>query len=236
MDFDELPDGLLSSLPCYIGIDLSKRNDLCTAARIWPDIASGILYASFTFWLPNRGIEEKELRDEADYRAWAEAGDIALLNSETIDFGFIANFIRAVAAGGNLQAAGFDRRYASYLMNDLSVDGINCQVIYQGGRLADACREIETRIETKTIRHDGNSVMAYCVDNACLTETAQGGCFPSKESESSPLRIDGISALTIAIKTWLLTGGGLPAASQQDIAAAHQAEAEAILKTIGAKT
>jgi phage terminase large subunit-like protein len=231
-NFAELPDDLLRRLPCYLGIDLSKRNDLCTCAAIWPDATNGILYFKPTFWLPNRGIEEKSLRDEADYKLWADAGDLTLLNAEVIDFDFIGAHVRAIAAGGNLQAVGFDRKYASYLMNDLQRDGIDCRVIYQGGKLADACRELETRIETGTIVHDGNAVIGYCIENVCLTETANGGCFPSKENESSPLRIDGVTALVIALKALLLAGGGLPSANAHDLAAARTAEAESLLANL----
>lgn len=209
-------DEQTKELPCYIGVDLSKRNDLTSIVCIWVDDKAKLLYVKPYFYLPNRGIEDKEDRDEASYTDWAKQGDITLIESDSIEFGYITDELRRLSKANRVVTIGFDPKFASFIMETLVSEGISCKIIYQGGRLEEACKELETRIETHSLKHNGNAVLTYCSENVCKKVISQG-CYPAKENESSPLRIDGISALVIAIKAMLLAGDTTPRVSAEQL-------------------
>jgi phage terminase large subunit-like protein len=196
----------LGQLPCYLGLDLSKRHDLTCLVALWHDREAEAFYTKSLFWLPNRQIEDKETRDEAKYREWAKEGDIELVNNDTIDQAKIKSHIEALSDKHSIQAIGFDPALSTLFTDEMESAGFTMQPIWQGRRLTDACNELETRLTDGSIQHDGNRVMQYCVENVCLKEV-NGGRYPTKENDSSPFRIDGVAALVIAIKTWLLLSG-----------------------------
>jgi phage terminase large subunit-like protein len=68
---------------------------------------------------------------------------------------------------------------------------------YVRKRMAAACSAFYQAATTDSLTHDGNAGLARHCDNAVLKESAQGA-FITKESKSSPRKIDAAVASVVA--------------------------------------
>ena len=78
---------------CWIGVDLSERNDLTAAAIIWAE-PGGKLWAEVTAWIPADNVVQRQGEDYgAHYQKWIEDGLMEAVPGDIIDFDFVASWV-----------------------------------------------------------------------------------------------------------------------------------------------
>jgi phage terminase large subunit-like protein len=117
-------------LPCYLGLDLSERQDLTALAAVWRDMAK--LYGRVWYWTPGDTIEERSRRDNVNYVAWARQGFIHAPPGRSIDYAYPAQFVAEQLMGRfNIMGLAFDRWHITYFMKALEEAFVTCH-IYDG--------------------------------------------------------------------------------------------------------
>ena len=105
------------------GLDLSSVHDL-TALTImaWNDGAWDVFSK---FWLPEEGLREKAHADRVPYDIWAADGYLDTIPGKSIEYEYVAAFLRDLFDKCNVLAIGFDRWNFRFLKPWLEKSGFS---------------------------------------------------------------------------------------------------------------
>jgi phage terminase large subunit-like protein len=187
-----------SDVPCYLGLDLSSRDDLTALVGAWGDFESGFDVGAF-FWLPKENIAELERKHGQPYREWAEQGYITLTEGRTVDYEFVEDAIVTRAELIRLRSLLCDPWNASRLAESLKeTHGLPVEYIRQGwGSLNEPTKTLGELITAGKVRHQGNPILRWHASNAVVKTDAAGNIKLDKSKRKH--KIDGIAGLVNAI-------------------------------------
>jgi phage terminase large subunit-like protein len=192
----------------YAGLDLSAVSDL-TALILASD--EGDIHP--TFWLPEEGLAEKSRLDRVPYDKWAKAGLLETTPGRSIEYEFVAHYLRGVFDQYNIVALAFDRFNFKFLKPWLEKAGFSEEELErfvefgQGFQsMSPAIRELETRLLARKMHHGGHPVLTMCAANAVAATDPSGAKKFTKAKATG--RIDGMVALAMAV-------GVMPTADDQ---------------------
>lgn len=95
------PDTLIGC-PCWLSLDLSKKNDLTALTATWVDDA-GKLRSKTWYWTTLDGLDDRARDDMAPYREYVEEGILTALPGAVIDYSFVAARIAELVATHDVQ-------------------------------------------------------------------------------------------------------------------------------------
>jgi phage terminase large subunit-like protein len=194
--------------PIYAGLDLSSTNDLTAFVPIaWIDDA---WETKPMFWLPGVGLKEKARTDRAPYDVWAEQGFIQTPDARSIEYEYVAEWLRGFVDSHNVRKIAFDRWGMKHLRPWLKQAGFTEEQVGEGDAekslfeefgqgfqsMSPALRDLESVILNGKLRHANNPVLTMCAANAVVTKDPAGGRKLDKAKAAG--RIDGMVALTMA--------------------------------------
>lgn len=193
---DHKPD--ITGKPVWIGIDLSKTNDLSSVSWLVPLDNKQFFIDSFSFVGTKGGIDTKERRDNISYRRLEQRGEceISTLDSGIIDYSRIYDFINKLIDDNklDLQAIAFDPYNANTLITDLEKQNYPMIEVRQGAiTLSIPIREFQEQIYNNQIVHSDNKLLTYAVNNAVLRYDSQNNALIDKTQYTT--RIDPLAAL-----------------------------------------
>ena len=197
-DYPEPMDGR----DVYGGLDLSSVSDL-TALELasWRD---GKWDIESTFWLPSEGLAEKSRSDRVPYDIWESQGFLNTCPGSSVEYEFVAHYLRDIFDRCNVKAIAFDRWGMRHLKPWLEKAGFSDDELArfmdfgQGFQsMSPALRDLESLLLNKNLRHGNHPVLAMCAANARIqTDPAGGRKFTKSKSTG---RIDGMVALAMAV-------------------------------------
>lgn len=188
--------------PVYGGLDLSAVNDL-TALVLAAD-HGGEFSIMPTFWLPANGLAERSRNDRVPYDLWAKDGALQTTPGASIEYEFVAKYLRGVFNRYNVQAIAFDRYNMRFLRPWLERAGFSEKELErfvefgQGfASMSPALRELESALLNRKLRHGNHPVLTMCAQNATVqTDAAENRKFVKSRASG---RIDGMVALAMAV-------------------------------------
>jgi phage terminase large subunit-like protein len=195
--------------PCYIGIDLSSKIDLCVASIVFPPrpgrLKTRILQH---IWTPEDTLKDRAHRDRAPYGVWVEQGWMETRPGVKLDedYGFIRDVIREARTLFDVELIVCDQWHSSVLMKDLQrYDGFAEEQLIETGQnfkdLSLGCKRFQADVLAGEIDARGCPVTAWAVSNVvALTDGPENLKFDKKKSRG---RIDPVIAPTIALAAWL---------------------------------
>lgn len=181
----------------YAGLDLSTKKDIASACITLP---RGEMYDMlWYFWVPEELVRERtRMGRKPDYQAWVDGGWLRTTPGSVIDYDFIKKDLRDVAKTVKLQEVGYDPWAATQIALQLQADGLNMVELRQGMKtLSEPSKEFEKLVISSRIRHGGNPVMLWMVDNAVVRHDANDNIAPDKRSASG--KIDGVVAAIMSL-------------------------------------
>lgn len=186
------------------GLDLSSVNDL--TASVWvarPDV-EGPWHVKADFWLPESGIAEKSRADRVPYDIWAKKGHITLTPGRSIEYEFVAKYLRQVFDTCVVHGVAFDRFNMKFLKPWLEKEGFSEEELerfieYGQGfvSMSPALRATESWLLSDKLAHGDNPVLTMCMMNAVVVKDAAENRKFTKAKASG--RIDGAVALVMAV-------------------------------------
>ena len=204
-----LPLEELAGQPCYAGLDLSSSIDLTALSLVFP---RGEYYdILMRFWMPEATAEERERKDHnLRYREWARQGLITLTPGNVVDYSYIREEFKRLREVYQIRELAYDRWGAAKLMQDLIEDGFVTEqkeannghpLIVEFGQgyrsMSPPTKELMNLVLSKKIRHGGNPVLRWNVDNLVIEQDAAENIKPNKAKSTQ--RIDGAVAMIMAI-------------------------------------
>lgn len=196
------PRPIEARTPVYGGLDLSAVNDL-TALVLVADNGDEFGVHS-TFWLPQQGLTERSRNDRVPYDLWAKDGSLQTTPGASIEYEFIAKYLRGIFNRYNVQALAFDRYNMRFLKPWLEKAGFSERELErfipfgQGfASMSPALRELESALLNRKLAHGNHPVLTMCAQNATvLMDAAENRKFVKTKASG---RIDGMVALAMAV-------------------------------------
>lgn len=193
-------------LPVYGGLDLSEVSDLTALVLVAP--VEGVWNVKPTFWLPGASIAEKSRADRVPYDVWEKAGHLVKTPGPTVDYEYVAEYLRSLFDELDIRKIAFDRWNWRHLKPWLSKVGFSEEqlegdnaVFEQFGQgfqsMSPALRDLESAILNQKIAHGNHPVLTMCAANATVQTDPAGNRKLSKMKSHG--RIDGMVALAMAM-------------------------------------
>lgn len=195
-------------LDCYIGTDLSDKDDVTALALAAIDANDRLLLKTW-FYLPEAALH-RDSQSERDtvtlYKKWREAGKLIITPGDFIDHRVVARRISRLKNALGVRKATGDQYVWPVVasgLNELHDDGDGFAVVLakNAKNVTTPAKELEARVKAGAhrLRHDGNPVMTWMAGNAVVDRRTDGSILPKKEKPMSPQKIDGIDAAVNAI-------------------------------------
>lgn len=192
----------------YGGLDLGAVSDLNALVWLFPDDVDGSLDFLVRFWTPEENIADLDRRTAGNASVWVREGWLKTTPGNVTDYDVIGKQIRRDLDSFDVKALGYDRWSATPLTNDLEGDRAPLVGVGQGYKTMSPALKAVQRLLLQgqrqvreggrpMLRHAGNPVMAWMVDNLAVAMDTAGNVKPDKSSGGD--KIDGVSALCDAM-------------------------------------
>jgi phage terminase large subunit-like protein len=193
-------------LPVYGGLDLSSVADLTALVLVTP--VKGIWHVKPTFWLPGANIAEKSRKDMVPYDLWAKEGHLQTPPGPTVDYDFVAEYLRSVFDRCDVIKIAFDawnwRHFkpclirAGFTEDHLEGDRAVFEPMRQNYEaMSPALRDLESAIRNERLVHGMHPVLKMCAGNATVISDGKENRMLTKAKSQG--RIDGMVALAMAM-------------------------------------
>jgi phage terminase large subunit-like protein len=164
----------------------------------------GIWHVKPTFWLPGDSLANKAKKDRVPYDVWRAQGHLLAAPGKSIDYEYVAEWLRGEFDRYNIRTIAFDRWNMKHLKPWLLKAGFSERFIEerfkefgQGTQsMSPALRELEADILNARIAHGNHPVLSMCFANAVVDAKDASNRKLSKPKSAG--RIDGAVALTMA--------------------------------------
>ncbi|MCF7550982.1 terminase TerL endonuclease subunit [Pseudonocardia sp. WMMC193] len=200
----QVREGRLAGRIAYGGLDLSSKLDMTSLCWLFPPSKIGEGWdAVWRFWAPEDQIADLDKRTAGAASGWVKEGLLDVTSGATVDYEAVKIVARADVETFQVKEIGFDPWNATQLTNDLLGEGMPLVEIRQGyATLSPALKEIKRLLATGTaadplLRHGGNPVARWHMDNLAVVTDPSGNVKPDKKSAAD--KIDGVSAMTTAM-------------------------------------
>jgi len=196
------PPKPIDGVPVYAGLDLSSVADLTALVLIGE--VDGAWQVHPTFWLPGVGLATKARADRVPYDQWHKEGFLQTAPGKSVEYEFVAEYLRDVFQRYDVRKLGFDRWNWKHLKPWLSRAGFSDDILEtrfvefgQGvASMSPALRELESDLLNRKLAHGMHPVLSMCAAGAVVWSDAAGNRKLHKALSSS--RIDGMVALQMA--------------------------------------
>lgn len=185
--------------PCFIGLDLSARNDLTALAMVAKDRA-GLWHARVDFFAPEQGVVDRASRDRAPYDTWAANGLLTLTPGLSVEYAWVAERLLDLCDTYPVQSVAFDRWRMDVVLAELKRVGreLPMEPFGQGFKdMSPALEALETELLNERVLHGGHPILRWCAANAIAISDPAGNRKLDKSKATG--RIDGLVALAMAM-------------------------------------
>jgi phage terminase large subunit-like protein len=191
----------LAGRSCFGGLDLASVSDVTALCWLFP--ADEGFDALWRFWIPEAALDAMDKRTAGAASVWVREGWLTTTPGNVTDYDFVRATINTDRERFDVQRVAYDRWGSSKLVNELVEDGVPLLPVGQGFRdMTAPMKEIQRLVLGSTtrkplLRHGGNPVMRWMVDNLAVRTDPSGNVKPDKDRSGD--KIDGVSALADAM-------------------------------------
>ncbi|WP_405848140.1 terminase large subunit [Streptomyces niveus] len=193
----------LKGRDAYGGLDLASTSDLCALCWLFPNDRDGTMDAVFRFWTPEDNLKALDKRTAGAASRWVREGFLVATPGNVADYDWITEQIKRDRDFFKVKSIGYDPWNASQLTNTLVAERAPMVKVRQGfATMSPVLKEIQRLTLQGTpgvpvLRHGGNPVTRWCVDNLAVAMDPAGNVKPDKANSGD--KIDGVSALATAM-------------------------------------
>lgn len=199
----------LAGRECYGGLDLGSTSDLTALVWVFP-CDDGTFEVLARHWTPEESVQYLDERTAGAASTWVTQGWLTTTPGNVTDYDFIEAQIQRDRDAFLVQECAYDRWNASQLINNLISDGAPMVTMGQGfASMSAPTKDLQRliRVGAKTdddglpikpmIRHGGNPLLRWEIDNFAIAMDPAGNVKPDKKNAGD--KIDGVVALIMAL-------------------------------------
>jgi phage terminase large subunit-like protein len=185
---------------CFIGEDLASKIDVAAKIRIFE--RGDMLYivtGSDSFFLPESRIKDSP---NASLEGWAQSGYLTVTPGNIIDFDYIEESLRSDAQTFEVAQVGYDPHQATQHATRMMGEGFPMVEVRQTVlSLSEPMKELQARVLSGRVRHDGNPFLTWMISNVVCHLDAKDNVYPRKQKPENS--IDGPVAIIVALAPML---------------------------------
>lgn len=188
---------------CYGGLDLGSTSDLTALCWVFPTEDWSGFEVLLRSWAPEDSIEALDSRTANAASLWVSQGWLTTTPGNVTDYDFIKTQIHRDRDTFLVQDIAYDRWNATQLVNDLMSDGAPMVNMGQGFvSMSAPTKDLQRLVlmgtpEKPVIRHGGNPLLRWMVDNFAVAMDPAGNVKPDKANAGD--KIDGVVALIMGL-------------------------------------
>ena len=185
---------------CYSAFDLASKIDIVAMCHYFPDADNTLIWR---YYCTQQKVDEDP---SGHYQEWVAQGVLTIAGDLRVDFEYLRNDFRKAHEKWNCPAVALDPWAAVQIMVSLENEFPDLNVFEFKQNFStynDPCNEVEAMITNHDMRHN-NTISDWMASNVVVKEDASNRIRPVKEKRGSPLKIDGIQAMIMAIGLTLL--------------------------------
>ncbi len=187
----------------YGGLDLASVADLTALAWLFPNDTYSEFDVLWRVWYPREQLEKLNARTAGAATTWVNQGLLTLTPGGVTDYSFVRKQINEDRKKFKVHEIAYDPWNAQQLVSELENDRAEMVEIRQGPSAMSTPTKallrylLEGSPEHPTIRHGGNPIARWCVNNFVVREDANGNVRPDRAESRD--KIDLIVALIMAL-------------------------------------
>lgn len=199
----------LKGRECFGGLDLGSTSDLTALAWVFP-ADDGAFDVLLRCWAPEDSLPDLDLRTANAASGWVKQGWLTTTPGDVTDYDFIEAQIKQDRDEFLVTEVAYDRWNASQLVNNLTNDGAPMITMGQGfASMSAPTKDLQRLIKLGAkvdddgvpvkpmIRHGGNPLLRWMVDNFAVAMDPAGNVKPDKANAGD--KIDGVVALIMGL-------------------------------------
>lgn len=211
---------------CFGGLDLGATSDLTAAVWVFP-ADDGAFDVVMRCWAPEDSLPDLNQRTADAATDWVKQGWLTTTPGNVTDYDFVEAQINRDRDAFLVQELAYDRWNAQQLVNDLMNDGAPMITMGQGFASMSAptkdlqrlikvgARRNEDGVPVKPlVRHGGNPLLRWMVDNFAVAMDPAGNVKPDKANAGD--KIDGVVALIMALSRAVAATEALATSAYED--------------------
>lgn len=186
----------------YGGLDLGSTSDLTSLCWVFPDERGGF-DCLWRVWAPEESLPALDKRTAGLASVWRRDGMLTVTDGNVTDYEAVKDAVLLDLERFRVAELGFDPWNATDLTNRLQAEEAPMVNVRQGyATLSPALKEIkrllaEGSAEAPRLRHGGNPLVRWMIDNLTVSMDPSGNVKPDKARAAD--KIDAVSALTTAM-------------------------------------
>jgi len=181
----------ISSMPCWIGVDVATRVDVASVAILAHD-------GDYYYLLAQHFAPEAIAQKQPLYRQFASAGTLTLQKGAALDIDLIEKFLLELAGRLDVRGVALDPYQSAQLAQHLRDRGIEAMEFRQTVQnMSPAMRHMEALIADRRIRVSTDKCLRWMAGNTVCHVDTKDNIYPRKASNDR--KIDGIVASIMAI-------------------------------------
>lgn len=118
---DERPEWIEDRMPCWLGVDLSRRSDLTSIAVAWWNKQKKSAHVEVTSWMPNRKAADVTSELGIPFIDWGQLGELILSDDGTISYGQLVGFMSDIHLQYPIQQIAADAWQINDLVEDANI-------------------------------------------------------------------------------------------------------------------
>jgi phage terminase large subunit-like protein len=152
------------------------------------------------FFIPEETMYIREKEDKVPYSDWVKQGYVIATPGPIIDYDYIYETVRKeLAVKFSVQQIGYDPRGATQLARQLGESGLEMVELTQGyNNMSEPSQIFEALIQAGRVRHNGNPVLRWNVQNAAVKHSKDNRMIIPYKSHQRK-RIDGVTAAVMGL-------------------------------------
>lgn len=197
--------GSLLGESCWMGIDLSKINDLTCVNLNFPIIdeeGKAYLKVKQMYFIPDENLDVRIAEDNVPYDELAEKGHVMLCDGKMIDQDMVLEHIKECMELYDVQQINYDPAMSASLIDKCENLGMECISVAQYPNVVNAPIDDSEILFYKMRIKTDNPLFVYCTLNVVMGKNFNGMKAASKNK--SEKKIDGYIAFVIAHKETMM--------------------------------
>ena len=187
---------LLSTAPCYAGLDLASTADMCAIRLAWHIEGKWLTWGRY--WVPSNAVTQRTERGTVPYAGWVASGNIVQTDGDVTDYAVIEADILGLRDRFNIVAIAYDNWNAADLVNRLVAAELPMLQFIQGTKsYHPAMQELERAYTSGALCHGDDPVLRWNAANVVARRDSNLNMAPDRKRSAD--KIDGLCALLMAI-------------------------------------
>jgi len=186
----------------FAGLDLSESRDLTALVLVVEE--KDEFHVDARFWLPANALADRAMHDRQPYDLWHQQGYLMTCPGNTVDYAYVADYMRQLFDRLDIVKVGFDRynwkhfkRWLEYAgFSEKEIEDHFEEVSQNYAAMSPSLRDMDEILYNHKMRHGNHPVLGMCAMNSVIQEDPQGNRKLTKMSQTA--RIDGMVALVMA--------------------------------------